>query len=433
MPAPHQRRSLLLPLLAAAVLMTGCTRSDAHGADAQPAGAKAAPGAAVAAATPAPKPELEVDPDPVFDTPLTIRVSGANFAEVSVTQEPDAGATPSAAGADSATALVDLPGEVDAAGAWVSTALPIPGATYDVVATVTGAADETQLRGTVTVSDVPDSRRLTLTVLPNAGSTVGVGQPVIVRFDQSLSDAGKAAFEGRAVVAASKEVLGAWHWVSDREVHFRPKTFWPAHTTVEVRLDLNGVQASDDRWGGRSYTTRFTVGAAQVSTVDGKKHTMTVRVDGKARAVWSTSLGKPEFETRSGTYTVLDTEATRRMTSCNANITCTKGEPNYYDLTVKWDVRLTWSGTFVHAAPWSSSSQGRSNVSHGCVNLSDAHGQAFYRMSRPGDVVVVENTSRTAADLVAKGDPGMADWNTGWKAYVAKSALGRSVSTVALS
>jgi lipoprotein-anchoring transpeptidase ErfK/SrfK len=166
--------------------------------------------------------------------------------------------------------------------------------------------------------------------------------------------------------------------------------------------------------------------------VDAAKHTFTPTVSGKAIGVWPTSLGRPEFATRNGTYVVLSKDPSLRMTSCSAQITCDKTNPNYYDLTVNWDVRLTWSGTFVHSAPWSVDNQGFANVSHGCVNLSQAHGQAFFELSRYGDVVVVKNSSRPATDLVQSGDPGMADWNMSWSAYVAASALKQPVTTTPL-
>jgi lipoprotein-anchoring transpeptidase ErfK/SrfK len=315
----------------------------------------------------------------------------------------------------------------------VSTVPPTAGAAYDIDATVTtSSGGERHLTGSLTVADVPRAKRLTLSIQPNDGSTVGVGQPVIVRFDQPVAKADRAGIERRATVLADHAVTGSWHWVTSSELHFRPKAYWPAHTHVQVRLDLNGVRASATRWGARDYTTSFTIGAKQVSTVDGAKHTMTVTVDGKTLATWPTSLGKPQFATRTGTYVVLEKDPTRRMTSCSVHITCTKGAPNFYDLTVLWDVRLTWSGTFVHAAPWSASNQGVANVSHGCINLTTSRGERFYNLSRPGDVVVVKNTGRTAADLVAKHDPGMADWNSSWATYVAGSALGHEVHTAPL-
>ena len=103
--------------------------------------------------------------------------------------------------------------------------------------------------------------------------------------------------------------------------------------------------------------------------------------------------------------------------------------PNFYDLTVNWDVRLTYSGTFIHSAPWSVRSQGVDNVSHGCINLSPAHAQAYYNLVRYGDLVTVTGTNRGPQDLIASGDPGMADWNLPFTTYAAASALGGAITT----
>ena len=316
--------------------------------------------------------------------------------------------------------------------AWVSTGLPRPGTRYVVAASATSTAGQTtSLAGSFAVAAVPTSRRLTLTVSPGTGSVVGVGAPVIIRFDQSVVN--RAAVERSLVVSSSTPVTGAWHWFGDREVHFRPENYWPADSTVDVKLNLNGVEAGPGLWGGRNYDSRFSIGDSHVALVDAAAKTFTVKVNGKVTAVWPTSLGRPQFATRNGTYVVLDTTPIIRMTSCSARIQCVKGAPNYYDLLVSWDVRLTNSGTFVHAAPWSVGNQGRANVSHGCVNLSTAHGEAFYHQSRYGDIVTVVHSSRTPADLVASGDPGMIDWNWSWSTWVSGSALGAAVQTTALA
>src|SRR5438552_858295 len=78
-----------------------------------------------------------------------------------------------------------------------------------------------------TAEDIPKSDRLTLTISPSSGDVVGVGQPIVVRFDQSVKD--RFAFEKQAVVTASVPLYGTWHWVNSREVHFRPEQYWPAH------------------------------------------------------------------------------------------------------------------------------------------------------------------------------------------------------------
>jgi hypothetical protein len=76
-------------------------------------------------------------------------------------------------------------------------------------------------------------------------------------------------------------------------------------------------------------------------------------------------------------------------------------------------VHITDSGEYVHAAPWSVNSQGRDNVSHGCINLSPADAQAFFTFSRVGDVVMVIGGPRPPA----VGDHGVMDWATEWSQW----------------
>jgi lipoprotein-anchoring transpeptidase ErfK/SrfK len=348
-----------------------------------------------------------------FDQPVSLQVQDGTFESAVVTPdtgEPLAGAV----GEDGAT--------------WLSSSLPIPGATYSVQAEVADEVGEPRsLTGSFTVAAVPDASRLTLTVLPGDGDVVGIGAPIVVRFDQEVTE--QASVEQALHVASTPQVVGSWHWISSTEVHFRPQEYWPSGTRVGVNLDLNGVPAADGLWGGRAYTYAFSVGKAQVATVDAAAHTFALSVDGASVGSWATSLGRPEFATRNGTYVVQSKDATRQMTSCNANITCDKNSPEYYDLEVDWSVRLTWSGTFVHSAPWSEGSQGSANVSHGCLNLSDANGRTYYEMAQYGDVVVVANSTRGPEDLVDRGDPGMVDWNMPWSSYVAGSAVGQELTT----
>ncbi|WP_166345305.1 L,D-transpeptidase [Phytoactinopolyspora limicola] len=324
---------------------------------------------------------------------------------------------------------VPLDGSVDDDGrSWTSDTRPEPGASYDVDLTATDPFGGTHtFRETFEVEDVPDGERLTLTMQPSNESVVGVGAPIVVRFEQPITD--RATIEREMYVSSDPQVVGSWHWVNDSEVRFRPEEYWPAGTHVALDLEFNGVQAGDDLWGGRSYHLEFEVGSEHVAEVDADTHTMTVAIDGETTHTWDTSLGAPDFATRNGTYVVLEKFEERNMTSCNANITCDPSDPHYYDVDADWAVRLSYSGTFVHSAPWSEGSQGADNVSHGCINLNDANGETFFDLVRYGDIVTVTNSTRDADDLVARGDPGMVDWNQPWAEYVAGSALGEEITT----
>jgi lipoprotein-anchoring transpeptidase ErfK/SrfK len=408
--AARRRAGALVAVgVAAALALVACTSSPST------SGSTTAPSASASAAVPTLATASALLP---FDQPATFVVRDGTLQSATVTGH--AHGTP-------------LPGQVSADGkSWVSTGLPQPSAAYDVAASVKDSAGRLHALSLVLrVSAIPNSDKLLYSVTPLAGWTVGVNAPVVIRFLKSVGD--RAAVEGALTVRSTAPVTGSWHWVSSSEVHFRPELPWPAHSKVEVSVDLDGVRAGPTLWGTSNQDIAFSVGDAHLTTVDGVKDTFTVTNNGKTWAVWPTSLGRPQFATRSGSYVVLAKEPTRRMTSCNASITCDKNNPNFYDLNVQWDVRLSWSGTFIHSAPWSVKAQGVDNVSHGCINLSPARAEAYFAFARYGDLVTVHGTSRGPADLVAGGDPGMADWNVPWSTYTAASALGGEITTSSLA
>lgn len=240
---------------------------------------------------------------------------------------------------------------------WTSKARPEPGSSYEI--TLAGS-DRFGRQHTFTdefsVAEVPDDDRLTLAMLPSNETVVGVGAPIVVQFDQPVTE--REAVEKEMRVSSDPQVVGSWHWVSDTQARFRPKDYWPAGTKVALDLELNGVQAGENLWGGRSYHLTFEVGESRVAEVDADTYTMKVKIDGQTEHTWDTSLGAPDFATRTGTYVVLEKFEERNMTSCNANIACDASDPDYYDVDTEWAVRLSYSGTFVHSAPWSEQAQG---------------------------------------------------------------------------
>ena len=219
-------------------------------------------------------------------------------------------------------------------------------------------------------------------VTPGDGWDVGVYAPLVIRFASKITD--RAAVEHALTVESSKPVVGAWSWINSSEVHFRPQTPWPTHTTIRLVAALKNVKVAANMLGlPQHHGHRRTPATRVLAKVDGSKHTFTVFVNGKVWAKWPTSLGRPEFVTRTGSYIVLEKKPMVEMTSCSVHIACDPKDPNFYDLKVMQDVRLTWSGTFVHAAPWSVSHQGFANVSHGCINLSTSRATVVLR---PRDV-----------------------------------------------
>jgi hypothetical protein len=108
------------------------------------------------------------------------------------------------------------------------------------------------------------------------------------------------------------------------------------------------------------------------------------------------------------------------MTSCSVGIACKKSDPDFYDLTLPWDVRLTWSGTFVHYST-GDPHPGHSYGSHGCVHLSYADAKWFYDLSKQGDPITITGSPRGKAS----GDNGYADYDLTWSQWLTGSAAGQ--------
>ena len=89
--------------------------------------------------------------------------------------------------------------------------------------------------------------------------------------------------------------------------------------------------------------------------------------------------GKAGFLTRDGIKVVLEKHVLKVMDSATVGIP--KGDPDYYHLDVPYALRVTWSGEFVHAAPWSTANQGLANVSHGCVGMSLSNAIWFFNLA----------------------------------------------------
>jgi lipoprotein-anchoring transpeptidase ErfK/SrfK len=255
---------------------------------------------------------------------------------------------------------------------------------------------------------------LETSISPLSGSTVGVGMPIIVRFNKSVKD--RAAVEQALTVDSRKPIVGAWSWISDTEIHYRPETYWPANNKITLSAQLRGVQASTKVWGMSNRTVTFKTSSAMVSTVDVGRHTLTVRRNGKVARVIPVSTGKAGFLTRNGIKVVLEKHTLKVMDASTIGIS--KGDPEYYRLDVPYALRVTWSGEFVHAAPWSTGSQGRANVSHGCVGMSMSNAIWLFNQTHIGDVIRVVGSPRT----LEPGN-GYTDWNVSWDKWLQGSAL----------
>jgi lipoprotein-anchoring transpeptidase ErfK/SrfK len=301
-----------------------------------------------------------------------------------------------------------------------------PATAYTVKATATGqqGKNSTVTSGFTTLQ--PTQSVAVSDVTPSPGETVGIGMPLIVTFSGPVLN--KDRVERVLVVESAHTVQGAWRWVSDQQVIFRPKTYWQPHQRIGFIAHLQGVRVAKDVYGAADFGQTFNIGEANVSTVNVASHRMLVRRDGKKVQDVGISAGRGgdwKFTTTNGIHAVMGKGNPVVMTSAWMGITDPK-DPEYYKLTVNDAVRISDSGEFVHSAPWSVWAQGQTNVSHGCVNASPAFAAWFYDISQRGDIVDITGTSRELP-----WNNGYGYWQMRWKEWVEGSALGRPVTTVA--
>ncbi len=298
---------------------------------------------------------------------------------------------------------------------WRSTGRLEPGLRYQINAVAVDSDGlRTTRRSTFRTEDLPLERQAYPSIAPLQGETVGVGMPVIVTFDVPITD--RASIERHLSVKNSSHQEGTWHWVSSREVHWRPKTYWKPGTEVTVNADINSVSAGDGVYGQVSRSVTYHIGDSVISRVDVAAHRMKVFINGSLARTVAISAGKPGFITRSGTKVII--EKVRHKVMDAATVGIKKNDPEYYKLDVEYAMRVTYSGEFLHAAPWSEGSQGVANVSHGCVGMTTENAAWLFNLTKRGDVVEV-----TGSDRHMTLDNGYGDWNASFEDYAAGSAL----------
>jgi lipoprotein-anchoring transpeptidase ErfK/SrfK len=266
------------------------------------------------------------------------------------------------------------------------------------------------------------------------GGTYGVGQVIVVRFDENIKD--KANAERNLIVTTDPPVQGAWRWMDDSTVHFRPRDYWPAGTKVKVTAKVQGKNLGNGIFGQASPSVSFKIGKSKIAIADSRTHRMTVYIDGQlvtkingkdVTAGIPISMGKNsgehspagwiDFRTASGPHVVLNKFEVKRMTSASYGIT-NPSSPNYYDERIAKAVRISGSGEYVHLADWNIPQHGKENTSHGCINVAPTYIYWFYNQFNAGDVVDVRNTGR---QLELRD--GLGDWTISWDRWVKGSAL----------
>jgi lipoprotein-anchoring transpeptidase ErfK/SrfK len=243
--------------------------------------------------------------------------------------------------------------------------------------------------------------------------TYGVAMPVVVEFNPGIKKKDRAAVQKRLFVQTEPAQPGAWSWTpSGTQVYYRAPEYWQPGTKITVRSAVGGLPTGDNIYGDKDRSATAKIGRSFEMSVDNKTKKMTVEQDGKVVKTMPVSLGKKSTPSSSGTMVVM-----QKMAETVFDTTDTDGADGYRT-EIQYAQRLTWSGQYIHSAPWSVGDQGRRNVSHGCVNVSPSNARWLFDKTLVGDPIVVKGTG----DKLAYGN-GWTPWDLSWEEFVKGSAL----------
>ena len=242
---------------------------------------------------------------------------------------------------------------------------------------------------------------------PLDGATVGVAQAVTIRFDTAIKDT--KAVEDLIDVETSNGTDGAFFWLDPYEVRWRPKEYWEPGTEVSVKANIAGHEMGEGLYGAQDSETHFTIGDKVEAVVDNDDKMLRVYANDELVKEFPVSLGTDgTYDTPNGTYVVGDEHEKLTMDSRTYGLALDAGG---YVTPVDYATQLSYSGIYVHSAPWAIGALGSYNQSHGCINASYDNAKWFQDYVKRGDPVVVKNT----AGATLTPYDGLGYWNLDWE------------------
>lgn len=272
------------------------------------------------------------------------------------------------------------------------------------------ATDKNGETATASFSTATPAATTNVALSPLADSVVGVGQTIGFRFGSPVKD--RQAAQDAITVTTSPKVEGGFYWLNNSELRWRPAEYWEPGTEVTVEADIYGKDLGGGVWGETDNATNFTISDKVEAVADDATKTMSVYKNGELLRTMPVSFGRDtsEWATPNGTYIIGDRNESMIMDSTTFGLGYEEGG---YRTPVKYATQMSYSGIYVHAAPWSVGAQGSYNTSHGCINVSTENAQWFQETVKRGDIVTVKNT----IGETLSGYDGLGDWNIPWSEW----------------
>lgn len=271
------------------------------------------------------------------------------------------------------------------------------------------ATTETGKTSQASFTTASPSGQTYVSVGPLDGEEVGVAQAVTFYFDYAPSD--RQAVIDAITVETSNDTEGAFFWLDPNQLAWRPKEYWEPGTEVTVNADVYGRDLGDGIFGAENTSSSFTIGDDVRTVVDNNTKKLTVYKDDEEIKSFPIALGEDgSFDTPNGLYVVGDRADHMRMDSRSYGLSLEAGG---YVTDVDYATQLSWSGIYVHSAPWAIGAIGNYNTSHGCVNAKPDDALWYMNNVKRGDPVEIKNTKGETLS----GYDGLGYWNIDWDTW----------------
>ncbi|WP_280268268.1 L,D-transpeptidase [Nocardia wallacei] len=381
--------------LAGAALVAGCSNGGGDNASSKDSGP-------VAKVTFQPG-DGSTDVNPT--APISVSVASGRIDKVALTNAAGKQVT-GALAPDGSSFTISEPLGYDATYTWSGTAIGTDGKPVPIEGRFTTVTPKQTVTATINIGD---------------GQEVGIAAPIILQFKSHVVN--KAAVEKALTVTTTPQTEGGWAWLPDENggsrAHWRPREYWAPGTAVTFAGKLYGLELGDGAYGYTDLSSEFKIGRSQIVKGYAPSHRVQVIRDGQTIFDFPCSYGEgnePRNVTRSGIHVVTEKYEDFMMSN----------PPYYTNVRERWAVRISNNGEFIHANPESSGAQGSSNVTNGCINLSNADAQAYFPTALYGDPAEITGTS--IALSAADGD--IYDWTIDWDTWKSMSALQGEPSAV---
>lgn len=400
----NSNKLLVTGVILVGVLFTGaCSSSNTPGlATPGSSGTAGASGGGSGSAAP---PAVQIDITPAGDnisptTPIVVKANGGALQNVTVTNAAKGSQVKGTFSSDKSS--------------WTSSEPLAYNASYNVVASAATPDGKKADQNSTVKTLAPKATAFPSFIPPPSVTDVGVGQPIVVKFDKDIDH---ATAEKALKVTSTPNQPGNWYWVSKREVHYRPQAYWQAGTTIKVHAGVYGVDLGGGVFGDTDRDLTLKVHDSWIAKADGNSEQMQIFQNGAMVKQMNISMGKDATPTHLGAHVISDKQRDYTMDSCTYGV-CPP-DPKAYRSVEHFAERMSNDGEFVHENPNSVGAQGHANVSHGCINLNAADAEWFFNHLGLGDVVEVTNSGGPTLPIYDT----YGDWAVSWPNWQAGSAL----------